>query len=105
MRDAILVMTDKRLGMTTVCDEGGRLLGIITDGDLRRLMQRDPTPLERTAAEVMSAHPTTIAAEALASAALALMEERKITMLPVVAADGTLEGVVQIHDLWGTQLF
>jgi arabinose-5-phosphate isomerase len=53
----------------------------------------------------MTARPTTIAADALASAALALMEERKITMLPVVAADGTLEGIVQIHDLWGTQLF
>jgi arabinose-5-phosphate isomerase len=105
MGEVVLEMSRKRLGSTAVVDEAGRLLGIVTDGDLRRLLQRDATPLDRTAAEAMTARPTTIAADALASAALALMEERKITMLPVVAADGTLEGIVQIHDLWGTQLF
>jgi len=105
MGEVVLEMSRKRLGSTAVVDGAGRLLGIVTDGDLRRLLQRDATPLDRTAAEAMTALPTTIAADALASAALALMEERKITMLPVLAADGTLEGIVQIHDLWGTQLF
>ncbi len=105
MGEVVLEMSRKRLGSTAVVDEAGRLLGIVTDGDLRRLLQRDATPLDRTAVEAMTARPTTIGADALASAALALMEERKITMLPVVAADGTLEGIVQIHDLWGTQLF
>ncbi|MCU0223195.1 MAG: KpsF/GutQ family sugar-phosphate isomerase [Acidobacteria bacterium] len=105
MGQVVLEMSRKRLGSTAVVDGAGRLLGIVTDGDLRRLLERDPTPLDRTAADAMSAHPVSIAADALASAALALMEERKITMLPVVAPDGTLEGIVQIHDLWGTQLF
>ena len=105
MGEVVLEMSRKRLGSTAVVDEADRLLGIVTDGDLRRLLQRDATPLDRTAAEAMTPRPITIAADALASAALALMEERKITMLPVVTADGTLEGIVQIHDLWGTQLF
>ncbi|MCU0231256.1 MAG: KpsF/GutQ family sugar-phosphate isomerase [Acidobacteria bacterium] len=105
MGDVVLEMSRKRLGSAAVVDGSGRLLGVVTDGDLRRLLERDPTPLDRTAAEAMTARPVTIAPDALASAALALMEERKITMLPVVASDGTLEGVVQIHDLWGTQLF
>lgn len=105
MGEVVLEMSRKRLGSATVVDRAGRLLGVVTDGDLRRLLQRDATPLGHTAAEAMTPRPITIAADALASAALALMEERKITMLPVVAADGTLEGVVQIHDLWGTQLF
>jgi arabinose-5-phosphate isomerase len=105
MAEVVLEMSRKRLGSTAVVDEADRLLGIVTDGDLRRLLQRDATPLDRTAAEAMTPQPITIAADALASAALALMEERKITMLPVVAPDGSLEGIVQIHDLWGTQLF
>jgi arabinose-5-phosphate isomerase len=105
MGQVVLEMSRKRLGSTAVVDDAGRLLGIVTDGDLRRLLERDPTPLDRTAADAMTARPVSIAADALASAALALMEERKITMLPVVAPDGTLEGIVQIHDLWGTQLF
>jgi arabinose-5-phosphate isomerase len=105
MGQVVLEMSRKRLGSTAVVDGAGRLLGIVTDGDLRRLLERDPTPLDRTAADAMTARPVSIGADALASAALALMEERKITMLPVVAPDGTLEGIVQIHDLWGTQLF
>ncbi len=105
MGQVVLEMSRKRLGCAAVVGPDGRLLGVITDGDLRRLLEKDATPLDRNAAAVMSSHPTTIHAEALASSALALMEERKITMLPVVAGDGTLEGIVQIHDLWGTQLF
>ena len=104
MRDAILVMTDKRLGLTTVCDAGGGLLGIITDGDLRRLMQREKDPFARKAAEVMTRGPVTISGEELAAAALRKMEERRITSILVVTGEGRLEGVVHLHDLWRTQL-
>lgn len=105
LREVIVEMSRKRLGCTTVVDGSGRLLGIITDGDLRRLLQREGDPLDETAAAVMTPEPVTIDPDTLASAALAILEERKITMIPVVAADGTVEGLIQIHDLWGTQLF
>jgi arabinose-5-phosphate isomerase len=104
MRDVIYEMSRKGLGITGVVDEGGRLAGVISDGDLRRLMERDPRPLERTAAEVMTRHPATIARGELAARALSLMEQRKITALLVTAEDGVLEGVVHLHDLWRTQL-
>lgn len=104
MRQVVLEMSRKRLGCTTVVDETGRLLGLITDGDLRRLLERDPAPLERSAAEVMTPRPVTVQPRTLASAALKIMEDRKITMLPVVGEDGALAGLVQIHDLWRTQL-
>lgn len=105
MREVVIEMSRKRLGCTTVVDEEGRLAGIITDGDLRRLLERSPDPLNLTAGEVMTPQPVTIGPDELASAALATMERRKIMMLPVVGEDGRLLGLVQIHDLWGTQLF
>lgn len=105
MRQVVLEMSEKRLGCTMVIGDDRRLLGIITDGDLRRLLERNESPLERTAGEVMTKGPTTIGPDALASMALHVMEQRKIMMLPVVDGDGRLEGVVQIHDLWGTNLF
>jgi arabinose-5-phosphate isomerase len=98
-------MSRKRLGCTTIVDGAGRLAGIVTDGDLRRILMRDATPLDNTVSQVMTRSPVTVAQETLAAAALKVMEDRKITMLPVVSADGRLEGVLQIHDLWGTQLF
>ena len=104
LRDAIFVMTDKRLGMTTVCSPDRKLLGIITDGDLRRLMQKTPDPLSRRAGDVMTPKPATITAGELATAALRLMEERHITSLVVVDEAGRAEGVVHLHDLWRTQL-
>ncbi|HKY31181.1 MAG TPA: KpsF/GutQ family sugar-phosphate isomerase [Candidatus Polarisedimenticolia bacterium] len=104
MKDALFEMTGKRLGMTTVLDERRRLLGIITDGDLRRLMQRVPDPLSLRAEEVMTRQPVTIGAGSLAAAALRLMEERKITSLVVVEDDRRAAGVVHLHDLWRTQL-
>jgi arabinose-5-phosphate isomerase len=104
MREAILEMTKKRLGLTAVCDDRGRVQGIVTDGDLRRLMQRHSDPLNHRADEVMSRAPATIAREELAAAALRVMEERRITSLLVVDAEGRLEGVVHLHDLWRTQL-
>lgn len=105
MKNAIIEMTRAKLGCTAVVDAGGRLAGLITDGDLRRLLERDETPLLRSASEVMTADPTTIAPSELASVALGIMEERKITSIPVVDDARKLEGLVQIHDLWRLQLF
>ena len=104
MKDVIYEMSRKKLGMTTV-EEGGRLLGIISDGDLRRLLERDgPDSLKKTAGDTMNPHPHTISADELAVRALSVMEEKKITSLLVVDAMGMLEGVVHLHDLWGTEL-
>ncbi|HZI93697.1 MAG TPA: KpsF/GutQ family sugar-phosphate isomerase [Patescibacteria group bacterium] len=104
IKDAIYVMSAKRLGMTTVCDEDGRLLGIVTDGDLRRLFERAPDPLRQRAGDVMTTGPVTIEPDALATAALHVMEERHITSIVVVNQDRRVEGVVHLHDLWRTQL-
>ncbi len=104
MKDAILEMTKKRLGLTAVCEPGGRLAGVITDGDLRRLMQRSADPLSQSAGEIMTRTPVTIGRLELAAVALKKMEERRITSLLVVSGDGRLEGVVHLHDLWRTQL-
>jgi arabinose-5-phosphate isomerase len=105
MRELLFEMTRKRLGMTTVADARGRLVGMISDGDLRRqLEQHGPAALERTAGQIMTPRPLTIARSALATAALALMEERRITSLPVVDRAGVLEGVVHLHDLWQTEM-
>jgi arabinose-5-phosphate isomerase len=89
--------------MTTVLGERNALLGMISDGDLRRLLERDGgNALAHTAGEIMNAWPVTIAPEAFAGEALALMEERKITSLIVVAPGGEALGVVHLHDLWTT---
>jgi arabinose-5-phosphate isomerase len=105
MKDVIYEMSRKALGMTTVQDEAGRLLGVITDGDLRRLMERDPDPLARNAGEVMHRGGVCINADELATAALKLLEENRITSLMVCDGDAPLKGVLHIHDLWGVGLF
>src|SRR5262249_13217626 len=105
MREVLFEMTKKRLGMTTIVDAEGRLLGMISDGDLRRQMERHgDTLLDHTAAQCMTPGPLTVRRRDLATAALALMEERKITSLPVVDAAGVVEGVVHLHDLWKTEM-
>ena len=105
MTQVIYEMSSKKLGMTTVQEEG-RLCGVISDGDLRRLLEREGgSALSKTAAEVMNPHPSTIASHELAAKALAILEERKITSLVVVAPhDQTVEGVLHLHDLWGVEL-
>ncbi len=104
MPQVIYEMSRKKLGMTTVLEQG-QLLGMISDGDLRRLLERDgPHALERTASEIMNPHPHTIDATAFASAALALMEEKKITSLIVTTPNGHAEGVLHLHDLWTLEL-
>ncbi len=106
MPDVIYEMSRKGLGLAAVADESGVLLGIITDGDLRRMMQsRKKDILDLTARECMTANPVTISGSELAAAALRIMEERKITAVLVVDGERRLEGVVHIHDLWTLQLF
>jgi arabinose-5-phosphate isomerase len=104
MSDVIYEMSRKKLGMTTVV-ENGKLLGVISDGDLRRLLEsRGKDVMEQAASECMTRDPRTIAPDAFAAAALSMMEEKKITSLVVVSGDSKLEGVVHLHDLWGTQM-
>jgi arabinose-5-phosphate isomerase len=104
MPDVIYEMSRKKLGVTAVV-EGERLVGIISDGDLRRLLEkRGKDVLDLTAAECMTKNPRTIAAGEFAATALALMEEKKITSLMVVDGSGKLEGIVHLHDLWSTEL-
>lgn len=106
MPDVIYEMSKKGLGLATVVDDGDRLVGFISDGDLRRFIEREGNrALALTAADCMTRAPSTIGARELATHALNLMEARKITALPVVDSAGKLEGVVHIHDLWTTQLF
>jgi arabinose-5-phosphate isomerase len=104
MADVIFEMSSKKLGITTV-QEDGRLCGVISDGDLRRLLEREGgAALSKNAGDAMNPHPRTIAASELAARALAILEERKITSLVVVDAEQKVEGVVHLHDLWGVEL-
>jgi len=108
MRDVIYEMSSKKLGMTCVVDcDDQTLLGIITDGDLRRRMERDGEILGLTAGDVMSHSPVSVGRTTLAAEALNIMEQRKITSI-VVAENGTparLAGVVHLHDLWRMEMF
>jgi arabinose-5-phosphate isomerase len=104
MSDVIYEMSSKKLGMTTV-QEGGRLVGVISDGDLRRLLEHEGgAALSKTAGQAMNPHPCTIASRELAAKALSFLEERKITSLVVIDGEGHVEGVVHLHDLWGVEL-
>jgi arabinose-5-phosphate isomerase len=107
MPDVFHEMSRKRLGMTCVVDDDGRLVGVFTDGDLRRLMGRTESAnvLSLTAGEVMTPNPITIQSELLAAEALKVMETRKITSVIVANSFGAVEGVVHLHDLWRLQLF
>jgi arabinose-5-phosphate isomerase len=106
MPDIIYEMSQKGLGMTTVVEDADRLVGVLTDGDLRRLMQeRKGKTFALTAGECMTRNPVTTAPNELASAALNLMEQRKITSVVVVDADNRVRGVVHLHDLWTLELF
>ncbi len=104
MPDVIYEMSRKKLGVTAVV-EVEKLVGIISDGDLRRLLEkRGKDVLDLTAGEAMTKNPRTIGAEEFAATALAVMEEKKITSLMVVNGTGKLEGIVHLHDLWSTEL-
>jgi arabinose-5-phosphate isomerase len=104
MAEVIYEMSRKGLGVTAVV-EGEALIGIVSDGDLRRLLERrGKDALDLTAGQCMTAKPRTISAESFAAEALDLMEQKKITSLMVVGQGDRLEGVVHLHDLWGVEL-
>jgi arabinose-5-phosphate isomerase len=104
MKDVVYEMSKKRLGITGVVDVDGRLAGVVSDGDLRRLLEREGEGAWGTdAAGAMNRNPKTIASGAFATEALRLMEERKITSLFIVGDDGRPKGIVHLHDLWGVE--
>ena len=105
MSQVIYEMSRKKLGVTTVLDTEGRLLGLISDGDLRRLLEsRGPQALTLNAGDAMNPKPHTIAAEELAARGLAIMEERRITSLVVTDTGQHALGILHLHDLWGLEL-
>lgn len=103
LRDVIVEMTAKKLGMTTVTDPSGRLQGVLTDGDLRRTLESsrmNGSPiLDLPAEAIMSRHPATLPPDTLASEALNLMESRQITSVVVTGNDRIVLGVIHLHDL------
>jgi arabinose-5-phosphate isomerase len=104
MPDVIYEMSRKKLGVTTVLD-GDKLLGVISDGDLRRLLERrGKDALDLSAQDCMNRTPKTIGPQEFATTALARMEEMKITSLVVVEGDQRVRGIVHLHDLWGTEM-
>ena len=105
MHDATYEMSKKGFGITAVVDGERRLQGVVSDGDLRRLIQRDENVMKKTAGDCMKRDPVTIASNELASAALQIMEQRKITSLFIVDDARRVEGIIHIHDLWGLELF
>ena len=105
MRGVLYEISSKALGMTCVVDDMNQLVGIITDGDLRRYMLDSSRLLEMTAGDVMTHRPIVIDPSTLAAQALLIMEQRKITSLVVGGNDQTVAGVLHLHDLWRTELF
>ena len=95
----MLEMTEKKLGMTTVVDQSGRLAGVITDGDLRRFIQKGADFTKATAGDLASRHPKTIGMDDLAAKAVEMMERFSITTLVVTKGDRTIRGVIHLHDL------
>lgn len=106
IKDAIQEMSEKKIGMTCVLDEMGLLAGVITDGDLRRMLDRFRGNLFRkTAGDCMTPDPITIDKGDLATKALNIMEEKKITSLVIRNKEGRVDGIIHLHDLWRTEMF
>jgi len=106
MKDVLEEMTRKQLGVTGVIDEEERLMGIITDGDLRRmLIKYKDTLLKKTAQDCMTKNPVTIGQDDLATEALNIMEENKITSLIIKNREERIVGIIHLHDLWRTEMF
>jgi arabinose-5-phosphate isomerase len=103
MADVIYEMSRKGLGITTVVEKN-KLLGVISDGDLRRLLEKRKDVLSMTARDCLTANPKTIRPDEFAMTALNIMEQKKITSLVVTGNDGVVEGIIHLHDLWGTQM-
>lgn len=105
LREAIYEMSKKGLGITAVAGESGELLGCISDGDLRRLLEQGDAQLEKPVEELMKRGPRTIGGDLLAGEALQRMETYRITSVFVCDDEGRLEGIVHLHDLWRLELF
>jgi len=106
MRAVLEEMSRKKLGMTCVVDNDEKLVGIITDGDLRRLLQRyRKNLLQKTAKDCMTPNPISIDKDDLATKGLNLMEENKVTSLIIKNKKGRIEGIIHLHDLWRTEMF
>ncbi|MFP4500616.1 MAG: SIS domain-containing protein [Candidatus Hydrogenedentota bacterium] len=99
VREAIFVISSKRLGATIIVDDNQRMVGILTDGDLRRLFEKHEHPLDLTVSAIMTRRPRTIRADVLAADALLFMEENLITSLPVVDSQGAVHGLLHLHDI------
>jgi arabinose-5-phosphate isomerase len=101
IKEGLLVMTSKRLGVTGVCDEKGKFTGVITDGDLRRALEKDDNILNQQANTIMTRNPKTIEKDDLAAKALNRMEEFTITSLFILSDDGSHKpiGIIHMHDL------
>ena len=105
MKEVLFEMTRKRLGLTTVVEADGTLLGVISDGDLRRQMERHGYAIfDKSAAECMTRSPALVGRRELATRALDLLETRRITALLVTDEKGRIEGVLHLHDLWKTEM-
>lgn len=105
MRDVIYEMSRKGFGITSVGERDRILRGVISDGDLRRLIEKDEGMLRRSAGDCMKPGGYTISGSELASAALEMMEQKKVTSLFIVDDERQIEGIIHIHDLWGLELF
>ncbi|GAB3094182.1 KpsF/GutQ family sugar-phosphate isomerase [Aestuariicella hydrocarbonica] len=99
LSQALVEMTEKGFGMTTVVDEGGQLLGVFTDGDLRRCVDQGADLGKAIMSNVMSSNPKTVHLNMLAAEALGIMEERQITALVVADDEQRAVGVVHMHDI------
>jgi arabinose-5-phosphate isomerase len=106
MKDVLAEVSDKKLGMTCVIDKDKNLTGIVTDGDLRRALQKyGSTFLRKKAKDCMADAPFTIEKNDLATKALHIMEENKITSLIIKSKKGEIKGIIHLHDLWRTEMF
>ena len=105
MRDVIYEISKKALGMTCVVNAKNELVGIITDGDLRRSLVDNARLVEMKAGDIMTRRPIVIDPSTLAAQALLIMEQRKITSLVVGGPGRRVAGVIHLHNLWRTELF
>lgn len=99
MKDLIFAMTSKKLGITTVVNKNKKLVGVFTDGDLRRLLENETDIFGKRAGEIMIKRPKAVAADTLAAKAVEIMERHSITALPVVDKKNNVEGIIHLHDL------
>ncbi len=101
LRDAVKILNEKNIGAILIVSQKNRVIGILTDGDIRRLMVKLPSVFEAQVKDVMTASPKTITADSLAADALSIMQRHEVTVLPVVDSEQSLIGILHLHDLLG----